>query len=159
MVLYLITNNKMNWRDKLSDVLSQRKIDNNIDYNNIDEIARYIIYPTLLDIKNELQIWYNIKTDISNNILLVYFGESGYWFKFETRVDILKKLQVTAYIVDLDDPNLEPGVQPLLKISYHKSVESHVLNSTKLANMFYESFQVMLKFYTKVELDNQRIQD
>lgn len=136
----------MNWRNKLSNALPHRRIENDVDFDNLYEIERYIIYPTLLDIINELQIWYNIKTDISNNILLVYYGESGYWFKFEV-VYIKRKLQVTAYIVDFDDPNLEPGIQPLLKISYKKIVETHELNSTKLGNMFYDSFQAMLKFY------------
>ena len=148
----------MNWRNKLSNALPHRRIENDVDFDNLYEIERYIIYPTLLDLRNELQIWYNIKTVISNNILLVYFGESGYWFKFEV-VCIQKKLHVTAYIVDFDNPNLEPGIQPLLKISYKKYVETHELNSTKLGNMFYDSFQAMLKFYSKVEFDYQHISD
>ena len=137
----------MNWRNNLLKTLEKRRIDNDIDFQNIIDVEEKIILPILLDISNELRTWYHIQSDVKDNELKLYYGESGCWFKLEVVITSNCEVQVSAYIFDVNDPNLEPGEQPTLIKCYSTMMTLEQISAKRIADIFINSFKTMAKYY------------
>ena len=137
----------MNWREELSTALKKRRIDNNVDFQNTNEVYELIIYPTLIDISNELLIWYCIQSKLKLDVLNLIYGNSGFWFSFKVTIEEDSKVHIIGCMIDLDDLMLEPGVQPTLYKSFTKEVELSDINYQLIVDSFLEAFKPMAKLY------------
>lgn len=136
----------MNWKKKLAQKLGYRNQAEEICKEKYNNLLKEVIKPTLADIKNELGK-YVIISDIEECELKVEYASSGYWFKFKIEKSEYCIVKFTAFYIDKNDPDLEPGVQPKLIDGYKKEVEIDLINPDLIGDIFYEAFTPFLDNY------------
>lgn len=138
----------MNWRELLAQELQYRNPSEDICTEKYSTLLKEVIRPTLADIKEELNK-YVIDSDIEGCELKVEYGFSGYWFKFKIEKSENCKVKFSAFYVDKNDPDLEPGSQPKLINGYNKEVEIELINPDQIGETFYEAFKPMIEDFYK----------
>jgi len=138
----------MNWKESLRQKLQDRNGQKGNCTEKYNNLLQKIIIPTFKDIQKELSK-YSIHAVYERDELKVEYASSGYWFKIIIDQSENCKIKFSAFYVDINDPDLEPGIQPKLIVGYNKEIEIEMLNPDLIGETFYEAFKPMIKYYYK----------
>jgi len=138
----------MNWRESLAQELQYRNGPKENCTEKYNILLQRIIKPTFVDILEELSK-YSIIAVYERDELKVEYGLSGFWFKLKIDRSENCMVKFSAFYVDINDSDLEPGVQPKLIDGYNKEIEIEMINSDLIGEIFYEAFKPMIKYYYK----------